>query len=97
VSPPLFDLVWKPPLDPPEGGQLPCIVPDWLEAARRLRARVFYDGGRRPRFRDDDGNYGDPDPADLLSFHLLAYRGRELAACARFLPLHSALPGLCER
>jgi hypothetical protein len=58
-------------------------VPDWLDDVRTLRGSVFFEGGRRPHFRTDDGRFSDPDPVDLRAYHILAYDGQKLVGCVR--------------
>jgi N-acyl-L-homoserine lactone synthetase len=58
-------------------------VPDWLDDVRTLRGSVFFDGGRRPHFRTNDGRFADPDPVDSHAYHILAYDGQKLVGCVR--------------
>jgi GNAT superfamily N-acetyltransferase len=77
VSPPLPDAVdWSLQAPSPAAGS-PGEAP-WLSQLRSVRARVLYDGGRRPGFRAVDGRHWDPDPVDLHAYHIIARRGDEL-------------------
>ncbi|MCX2185023.1 GNAT family N-acetyltransferase [Streptomyces sp. SKN60] len=46
-----------------------------LERCREFRARVLFDGGRRPEFRAADGRYVDAQVLDLGSWHFTARQG----------------------
>jgi hypothetical protein len=69
----------------------------WLQAVEAFRGRVLYDGGRRPRFRDADGSFADPDPADGDAYHVVASAGDDIVGCFRVIPLARSSSGLCER
>lgn len=71
--------------------------PPWLEELRQFRARVLYDGGRRPAFRTTAGRFTDPDPTDVHSFHILATGTEGPVGCMRVSSLAGAAPGFCER
>ncbi len=45
-----------------------------VEAVRELRARVLYDGGRRPAFRDSCGAHIDPQELDFGAWHFIGRR-----------------------
>lgn len=66
--------------------------PDWLGEVRSLRGTAFYDNGRRPQFKIDDGCYQDSDPIDLYAWHVLAYAGGSLVGCVRVYPLAEGGP-----
>lgn len=69
----------------------------WLDEVETFRARMFYDKGRRPCFRADDGQFVDPDPADLQAYHVIASSDDGLVGCFRVMPLQDGTSGLCER
>ena len=72
-----------------EGG---CF-PDCVAEVREMRARIFYDDGRRPFFRRKEGNFDDPDPADMVAYHIIArWQGRAIG-CARIVPPSSIQSG----
>jgi GNAT acetyltransferase-like protein len=66
--------------------------PDWIDEVRSLRGAAFYDNGRRPRFKSDNGSFKDSDPIDLYAFHVLAYSGDNLVGCVRVYPLTGSGP-----
>ncbi|MFB7717940.1 hypothetical protein [Nocardia sp. NPDC056100] len=67
----------------------------WLVELREFRARIAWNSGRRPDFRQTDGTFADPDPHDLRAYHLMVRTDAgELIACCRYAPLE-ALP--CSR
>jgi hypothetical protein len=68
-------------------------VCDWLGEVREMRGRVFYDDGRRPFFRMNDGSFGDPDPVDLNAYHLVARSRGRAVGCARIVPPENILSG----
>lgn len=61
--------------------------PDWLDDVRSLRGAAFFDDGRRPKFKSDDGRFVDSDPIDFFAWHLLAYAGARLVGCVRVYPM----------
>jgi hypothetical protein len=61
--------------------------PDWLDDVRSLRGAAFFDDGRRPQFKSDDGRFVDSDPIDFYAWHLLAYAGVTLVGCVRVYPM----------
>ena len=61
--------------------------PEWVDEVRSLRGAAFFDNGRRPRFKTDDGCYADADPIDVYAWHVLAYAGDSLVGCVRVYPL----------
>lgn len=96
VTPPLPDAVEWSLRAPPPAASRPAEAP-WLTELRSVRARVLYDGGRRPGFRAVDGRHRDPDPVDLHAHHVLARREGELLGAIRLMPLTSGQPGTLER
>lgn len=68
------------------------MTPTWLASLRSLRGAVFFNDGRRPRFRRADGEYDDPDPIDFSSWHVLACHRSALAGCVRVYPLTEGGP-----
>jgi hypothetical protein len=66
--------------------------PEWVDEVRSLRGAAFFDNGRRPRFKTDDGCYADSDPIDLHAWHVLAYVGDSLVGCVRVYPLAAGGP-----
>jgi GNAT superfamily N-acetyltransferase len=46
-------------------------APAWIREIQRRRAEAIFDDGLRPAFHRDDGTFDDPDPHDLLAYHLL--------------------------
>jgi hypothetical protein len=92
---PSFEFQLKTPPRHSLGGCSP--LPEWLTAARALRAQVLYDSGRRAEFKAQDGQFADPDPIDLDSYHILAYDGEMLAGCVRvYHLLNEVAPSLTE-
>ncbi len=91
-APSLTALAWD--VCPPPA---PSARPVWLGEVRAFRARVLYDGGRRPVFMAPDGQYADPDPADRDAYHVIASSDEGIAGCFRVVPLAGAHSGLCER
>lgn len=71
--------------------------PPWVEDVWRLRGLVLFDGGRRPQFRRLDGQFADPDPVDLLAYHVLGLYAGELVGCIRFVPMAAPVETLTER
>src|SRR5579862_3096050 len=65
-------------------------LPGWLSELREMRARIFYEGGLRPRLRNADGTFDDPDPTDTSAFHVVARCAGEPSGYARIIP--SILP-----
>jgi hypothetical protein len=61
--------------------------PEWVDEVRSLRGAAFFDNGRRPQFKTDDGRFADADPIDLHAWHVLAYAGDSLVGCVRVYPL----------
>jgi N-acyl-L-homoserine lactone synthetase len=59
----------------------------WLDEIREFRARVLYDNGRRPGFRQSDGRYADGDRLDRAAHHLFARIAGVVAGCVRLLPV----------
>jgi hypothetical protein len=59
----------------------------WLDEIREFRARVLYDNGRRPAFRQGDGRYADSDRRDRAAHHLSARVAGVMAGCVRLLPV----------
>jgi hypothetical protein len=68
---------------PPAAADTHGPIPDWLVSARELRASVFFEDGRRPRFKTEVGSFADDDPIDLHAHHILAYEGPTLVGCVR--------------
>jgi len=66
--------------------------PGWVDEVRSLRGAAFYDNGRRPRFKSENGRLEDPDPIDLYAWHVLAYAGDNLVGCVRVYPLTGGGP-----
>jgi Acetyltransferase (GNAT) domain len=66
--------------------------PEWVDEVRSLRGAAFFDNGRRPRFKTDDGCYADSDSIDLHAWHVLAYVGDSLVGCVRVYPLAAGGP-----
>jgi len=66
--------------------------PEWVDEVRSLRGAAFYDNGRRPRFKAENGCFEDSDPIDLYAFHVLAYSGDKLVGCVRVYPLTGSGP-----
>jgi Acetyltransferase (GNAT) domain len=66
--------------------------PEWVDEVRSLRGAAFFDNGRRPRFKTDDGCYADSDPIDLHAWHVLAYVGDCLVGCVRVYSLTAGGP-----
>lgn len=65
----------------------------WMAQLRSFRARVLYDDGLRPRFRDLSGEFVDPDPLDLHAQHIVASAEGELVGCIRLIPMLDTPPG----
>ena len=82
-------------LDPQERdlGLNSYAIPGWLAEAREMRACVFYDDGRRPFFRMNNGSFGDPDPVDIEAYHIIARSDGRMVGCARIVPPTSLLTG----
>lgn len=75
-------------------------LPPWLVELRECRARIAWNSGRRPDFRQTDGTFVDPDPHDLRAYHLMVRTDAgELIACCRYAPLEAAVsnPTAAER
>lgn len=68
----------------------------WLDELQELRGRVLFDNGRRPNFLQPDGRYRDPDPLDVVSYHLVVRWGGVIAGCARVTPLTHGTRGVVE-
>jgi len=68
-----------------------------LNEIREFRARVLYDNGRRPRFRQADGRYTDEDRLDEAAYHLSARLAGALAGCVRLLPMSDHSSCLTEQ
>jgi predicted GNAT family N-acyltransferase len=68
---------------PPAETDTDDFFPEWLASARELRASIFFENGRRPRFRSENGVLIDNDPIDLYAHHILAYDGPTLIGCVR--------------
>jgi hypothetical protein len=68
---------------PPAAADTDGPIPDWLASARELRAAVFFEDGRRPRFKNEVGRFVDNDPIDLHAHHILAYEGPTIVGCVR--------------
>jgi predicted GNAT family N-acyltransferase len=81
--------VFPPPVEAgyPEG----CSLPAWLEEVRALRGAVFFEGGRRPYFRTNEG-FSDPDPVDGYAHHILAYDGPRVVGYVRMYRLTATGP-----
>lgn len=62
---------------------------DWLEQFCELRAKVLYNEGSRPYFKQPDGSFDDQDEFETSCYHLLAYRNAQLVGGIRLLPLES--------
>jgi len=77
---------------PPEGGQF-----GWLDEIREFRARVLYDNGRRPGFRQGDGRFADGDRLDQTAHHLSAQVAGVVAGCVRLLPVRDGDRCLTEQ
>jgi GNAT superfamily N-acetyltransferase len=63
----------------------------WLAELREFRGRVAWNGGQRPAFRLPDGTFGDSDPHDIASYHLILRDpvGGQVAGCVRYAPLEN--------
>jgi GNAT superfamily N-acetyltransferase len=63
----------------------------WLAELREFRGRIAWNGGQRPAFRLPDGTFGDADPHDLASYHLILRDpiGGQLTGCVRYAPLEN--------
>lgn len=57
---------------------------------------MLFAGGLRPSFRDADGCYRDPDPADADAYHVAVSDSAGVQATFRALPLEQSHNGLCE-
>ncbi|MEX2453385.1 MAG: hypothetical protein WD470_01700 [Rhodospirillaceae bacterium] len=80
-------------LHPPPGARAAVRPPEWLVWLRALRSQVLHDGGRRPAFGPGGGAFGDADPADGASHHLvLSSDGLPVATLRLLAPATS--PGL---
>ena len=69
---------------PPGDAQSGC-----LDEIREFRARVLYEAGRRPAFRDADGCYADRDPLDGAAHHVYARVAGVIVGSVRLLPVHA--------
>jgi Acetyltransferase (GNAT) domain len=67
---------------PPGDAQSSC-----LGEIREFRARVLYEAGRRPAFRDADGSYADLDPLDQAAYHVYARVAGVIVGSVRLLPV----------
>ena len=67
---------------PPADAQSGC-----LDEIREFRARVLYEAGRRPAFRDADGSYADRDPLDRAAYHVYARVAGAIVGSVRLLPV----------
>jgi hypothetical protein len=63
------------------------INPSTLAELSEFRGRILYADGRRPRFRQERGDYADDDPLDSSSFHVTARSGGDLVGYIRVRPL----------
>jgi N-acyl-L-homoserine lactone synthetase len=72
-------------LFPPPGD----VQSGWLDQIREFRARVLYEDGRRPGFRQADGHYVDRDPLDEAAFHMCARVTGVVVGCVRLLPIRA--------
>jgi GNAT superfamily N-acetyltransferase len=65
----------------------------WLSELREFRGRVAWSAGQRPAFRLPSGAFGDFDPHDVVSYHLILREpiGGQVIGCVRYAPLE-ALP-----
>jgi N-acyl-L-homoserine lactone synthetase len=70
--------LFAPPGEAPSG---------WLEEIREFRARILYDNGRRPAFRQGDGRYADNDRLDRAAHHVSARVAGLVVGCVRLLPV----------
>ena len=89
----LTALAWEVCL-PPRADSEP---PSWLDGLEAFRARVLYDGGRRPNFKTADGRFVDDDPVDLDAYHVIASSDDGIAGCFRVVPLATSQTALSER
>ena len=71
-------------------------VPEWLLWVRALRTRVLYDDGMRPAFAPGGGAFGDADPVDLQSHHLILQDGDMSVGAARLTAHGSTMPSLTD-
>jgi hypothetical protein len=71
--------------------------PGWLSEVREFRARVLYDDGRRPGFRQDDGRYVDDDRLDKVAHHVVVRIDGMVAGCVRLLPVSNDAMCLTEQ
>jgi N-acyl-L-homoserine lactone synthetase len=76
--------LFAPPHDAPCG---------WLHEIREFRARVLFDNGRRPRFRQTGGRFVDGDRFDDAAHHVVARVDGVVAGCVRLLPVADS--GMC--
>lgn len=67
----------------PPGSVANIAPPDWLLWIRSLRSQILYDGGTRPLFGPGGERYGDPDPADLHTYHLALFEDEMPIGAAR--------------
>jgi hypothetical protein len=76
---------------PPASGRYASLPPIGPKTTREqlieLRARILFDGGRRPSFRREDGVYVDEDALDSSAFHVAIRAQGELIGCIRTNPI----------
>jgi N-acyl-L-homoserine lactone synthetase len=87
-------LAWcvVPPLAGPHAHLPPIGAPTTALQIAAFRARVLFDEGRRPSFRNDEGAYADADPLDALAFHVVVRCEGEIVGCIRVNPTSVSPP-----
>jgi hypothetical protein len=73
-----------------------CDPADWLRELSEMRARVLYDGGRRPSFRLLDGTFEDRDAHDEFAYHLIARASMHAIGSIRLVPLDTPVGSVTE-
>jgi hypothetical protein len=73
------------------------VLPDWLTELREMRGRVLYDEVLRPCFQISPGKFDDPDPADLMAYHVIARAEGRAVGCARIVPSKVIQSGFIAR
>ncbi|MGC5346351.1 GNAT family N-acetyltransferase [Streptomyces sp. DT24] len=68
------------------------VPPSWLEELRQFRARVLWEDGRRPEFRDAGDRFVDADPHDLTAYHfIMRDQSDRMVGCLRLALLERIL------
>ncbi|NOU30045.1 MAG: hypothetical protein HOO96_19245 [Polyangiaceae bacterium] len=80
-----------PPVAGPHAHLRPIGIHTTAERIAAFRARVLFDGGRRPAFHRGDDVYDDADPLDAFAFQVALQADGELVGCIRVNPV-SELP-----